>query len=78
MTQREIFLDEQGTPEGDYLRRFLKDRDGRKTLLYILSRMGFFSVHDTPEQAAVRNAAVMLLNDIQEKTGFSLDMDFIH
>jgi hypothetical protein len=78
MTEREIFLDGLGTPSGDYLTRFVKDKDGRKTLLYILSRMGYFSVHDTPEQAAVRNAAVLLLDDIRKKTGFSLDMDFIH
>jgi hypothetical protein len=77
MTERDIFADEEGTPAGDYLARFLKDEDGRKTLLYILSRMGYFSVHDTPEQAAVRNAAALLLHDIRERTGFSFDMDFI-
>ena len=78
MTHTDIFADEGGLPNGNYLRRFLSDKNGRKCLLYIITHLGYFSRQETEEQTHVRNAAVSLLEDIREKTGFTLSMDFKH
>jgi acyl CoA:acetate/3-ketoacid CoA transferase beta subunit len=77
MRQRDIF-NEDGSPAGDYLSRFVKNADGRKCLLYIITKLGYFQGQQNEEQTHARNAAVALLNDIQEKTGFAIDMNFAH
>jgi acyl CoA:acetate/3-ketoacid CoA transferase beta subunit len=74
MREHDVFY--QDKPSSDYLRRFLKNRDGKKCLLYIITKLGYFEIQETEEARHVRNAAVNLLMDIQEKTGFALDMDF--
>ena len=64
-------------PRGDYLRRFFTNRDGKKCLLYILANMGYFGAQTNDAERVVRNAAVALLEDIRERTGLSLDVNFV-
>jgi hypothetical protein len=64
-------------PRGDYLKRFFTSREGKKCLLYILANMGYFSAQPTDEARIVRNAAVALLDDIRERTGIGLDVNFV-
>jgi hypothetical protein len=76
MTTRDLFYPD-GRPVSGYLNEVLETGEGRMTLMYILAKLGFFTITESAESAAVRNAAVNLLNDITEQTGFSLTVDFI-
>ena len=66
-----------GSPKGTFLAEALDTEAGKKTLLYILVRLGYFSSIDSDGAAAVHNAAMALLNDITEQTGFSLEIGLI-
>jgi acyl CoA:acetate/3-ketoacid CoA transferase beta subunit len=78
MTGRELYDAENGGgPRGDYLKRFFTNRDGKKCLLYILTNLGYFSAQPTEEARIARNAAVALLEDIKERAGFELDVNFV-
>jgi hypothetical protein len=78
MTGTELYTAEGGklAPRGDYLKRFFTNRDGKKCLLYILASMGYFGTTRSDEAVAARNAAVALLEDIKERTGLELDVNF--
>jgi hypothetical protein len=65
------------SPRTDFLHETLAKEDSRRTLLFLLAKMGLFAETDSAESQAVRNAAVKMLNDISEQTGFVLDINLI-
>jgi hypothetical protein len=65
------------SPRADFLHETLAKEAGRRTLLFLLAKMGLFAETDGAESQAVRNAAVRMLNDISEQTGFVLDINLI-
>jgi hypothetical protein len=78
MTPADLVTPDYSGPIGPYLCETLATEAGRKTVLYILLRLGYFSKTESAESQSARNAAIELLNDITAITGFSLDINLIH
>jgi hypothetical protein len=51
--------------------------EGRKTILFLLEKLGYFSPCTTDEQIADRNAAVKVLDWITQESGFVLSRDLV-
>jgi hypothetical protein len=63
--------------EGTYLHDTLATDEGRRTMLYILTRLGLFASIEDEKARTRHNAAVDILNHITEQTGFALDFNLI-
>jgi hypothetical protein len=58
------------------MREVMAEPSGRLTMMYLISKMGYFSLVENEQERVLRNAACNMLVDIQERTGFDIAVDF--
>ena len=61
---------------GDALRKVMRTGAGKEMFMFLLDKLNYFGDIKTEEDAAIRRAAIGILEDVRKEPGFFLDYGF--